>query len=187
MNKNLLKSIITIVGVFIIGFGIHSYIHYEGRMAYDVISNEQQIDIGVKHIAKEKGKEPIYTLSCFYDSSLKIPESIYKEFIGDENNTITIHEEELTFYVADAWFGFGFDDALNYSLCRYSYPWEEPAKPFSIEEIKEAAEVFIDKPGEFNLSDLSFEADYTNRGHTSTNPLDRGAKMISTVFEVESR
>ena len=95
-------------------------------LRYTIETREERRKIKAKEILKEKGKEDRYRIEIF-DDETEIPASIYEEYIGDENNTISIQISEMIVYVGNTPI---FSTSPSFSgeirvVCesRISYPW----------------------------------------------------------------
>lgn len=178
--------VVAVVTVVLLGLsGSISITDYENRIAYKTEYYEKQQKVKVENISKEKGKEAIYTISTF-SGEAEIPESIYLEYIGDENNTITLRVEELSIYVATSMFGLSFDESEIRCLERISYPWEDCPQKFSDEEIDEVVKAIKGTVQPEDLlsgntysewRELSFSFEYNNQswGVHTNNCLEEGA------------
>lgn len=160
--------------------------NYENRVAYTTDSWETQDTIEIKHIAREKGKEAIYTIYTFWGGETEIPESTFQQYIGEGNNTVTIRNEELTIYVATKWFGLSFDESEQRGLIRTAYPWDDAPQEFTDEEIEEViraiedtvdlAELWTNKTySQWEEKNFSFQFDRRSWGRYSKNCLEKGA------------
>lgn len=156
-------------------------IDFEDKVAYKTSSSDSQQVIKVEKTIREKDKDAIYAISTVSGGSCEIPESIYNEYIGDDNNAITLHCETLTLYVASKRFGYSFEESEVRGLKRVSYPWEETAKPFTEEEIRQAVKV-LKKNTSYSLwREATFPFDYTSSfyGKEKDNCLEEGAEKYS--------
>lgn len=161
-----------------------SLVDYKSRVAYKTEKWEAQDTVKVKHIAREKGKEAIYTVDSSWGGEVRIPENTYLQYIGEENNTVTIQVEELTIYIATK--RSGFDETEQRTFWRTSYPWEEKPQEFSHDEIVEAINELEDTAQPWRLwttstytqwedLDFSFQFDRVAWGIYNKNCLSEGA------------
>ena len=179
MKKWLIKVTILITCVFLGYSWIFGIEDFENRVAYKTKSYDKKVNVEVDHIYKEKGKETIYEIDTWYnDENISIPESMYLEYIGDENNTITVRYEELYIYLATAKFGYSFDKSVVWSFTRTFYPWES-TKTFSTEEIESAIEAIekeFERTGAYSGKwDFEFTYDEFHHGNTNFNCIEKGA------------
>ncbi len=161
-------------------------IDFEDKVAYKTSSSDSQQVVKVEKTIREKNKEAIYTISTVSGGSCEIPESIYNEYIGNDNNAITLHRETLTLYIASKRFGYSFDESEVRGLERKSYPWEDPAKPFTEEEIRQAVEVLKKNTSYSRWREATFPFDCTSSfyGKENVNCLEDGAiRYIKGKFE----
>lgn len=177
-----------ITAIQAIGGGLFNY---ESKVAYKTRSWETQDTVEVKHIAREKGKEAIYTIDTFWAGEVEIPESIYLEYIGEDNNTVTVRIEDLDIYVAAKWIGLSFDKSALRGLSRVSYPWEEAPQKFTDVEIVEVINAIeetvqwwdlasYDTYGQWRETKISFKTGYRRWGVCHTNCLEEGATRYNT-------
>ena len=121
----------------------------EDRIAYEAYSETEQVRVEVVEVMREKDKEPIYRLAIDGNriNTIELEESVFLEYIGEGNNTISIQVETLRFYIDDSLFKWDIDFTDYYicRLCRIAYPWEEPVEPFSQEEKEMALAALLEQ------------------------------------------
>lgn len=156
----------------------------DNRLSYEVVSKEERLKVSVTEIIKEKAKEDIYVIDIDYpncDLSRNISKSVYEQYIGDENNTITVKIDSLVMWVADS-----LDRKLTWSCKTYYFfsveriymPWEERLdNGFTDENVETLKNVLVEKGGSIESSDIPFEFTVFSRGNGYTNdgvPLNDG-------------
>ena len=117
-------------------------------LGYETSYEDISCQIKVDNIISEKGKETKYLISSPYGETV-IPESIYNQYLGDDYNTLTLKKASLDIYVGHT---FPFKDTSflgqkNWlpfiSKSKFSWPWEPAVAPYTNEEIKELANLFL--------------------------------------------
>lgn len=125
-------------------------------LRYSVESEQAIRKVEVTDIIKEKGKETLYKLDVqFCSSPVTIPESIYMEYIGDENNAITVTSETLAIFygyknLPEIRYETDFSKEKGNFKCIYIgatiFPWENADTYWNKERVlKEAEELIADK------------------------------------------
>lgn len=145
----------------------------EERIVHEVGSEEEKVQVSVVNVAKEKGKEDIYTIELdifglsFLDNKRTIPASVYNEYIGAENNTITVKRDYIEVYVADLWFfGWFFERFYTYEIERIYLPWEERTDDgFTNEDVTIFIDALVAHGGSIKKSDLDIDFDYFTTGY----------------------
>ncbi len=147
------------------------------RISYEVGSEEEKVQVFVVNVAREKGEEDMYTIELdifglsFLDNKRTIPASVYNEYIGEGNNTITVKRDYIKTYVADLWaFGWSFEQFYTYEVERLYLPWEERTdNGFTNEDVSVFIDALVVHGGSIRKSDLSIDFDCftTGRGSSS--------------------
>lgn len=130
-------------------------------MSYKTKYYETLKTIEVKEIKKEKNKEALYVIHVDSYGETTIPESTYLEYIGDENNAITLTVSEAYIYINKQDINHIIrGDYPGIHLVQMSLPWDNKVTPYSEDQIKETALSYVTGEIEENVSsfDISEEA-----------------------------
>lgn len=148
----------------------------QDTIAYQITTDEVRTLVTVKQVYREKGKEDIYLIdfaNALHDE-VEIPASIYMQYIGDDNNTITLTKTTLSIAVAAVEFGTSFNEARLYQVYRYNLPWENDDIEFTQANAICFMEMLRDDKYNFQFRELPFNFEYSAKGWAHSNVLDRG-------------
>lgn len=120
-------------------------------LRYTIKSEQVVRKVEVKEVIREKNKEPMYKIN-YGPSNVTIPESVYMEYIGEENNAITVIIEELAIYYGYKTRGIGYETDFSKKDGKYYYmyecvtifPWEDVDIYWTKERILKEAERLIE-------------------------------------------
>ena len=160
------KRIIAVVACMITVMSLVGCVNWEwhGKVESDRLSTEVRCMVEVVEVVREKGKEAIYELKLKWDNpvakytvedlgsftdsvtqSVEIPESVYKKYIGDGYNAITLKLEIFAANVkwSSSKESLENDTSDNVNKTRYTYtrvymPWDDrEVTPFTDEDLEE--------------------------------------------------